>query len=1115
MLDCNETGESQTSQELAKLLANENPGTLAEESQVSEELSTKYEPSDPAQSEHYSPRQQYSLLDLGQGSPMSQTQHFSDDVEEGTHGSQKENHHSSTELESSKLEPNDPCSSNENAFTWSKNSPNAHPDPDEQSESLQRLSVSLERRDEPSVEAAGNVPSPPSQLPGERPESEMICSDFGASSPERLDGIREALSNHHATPISQIVDSQSQNSDKASQFSEIGSQDDEPQAQVVPEYDMDVLRRMENELYPDSQSQATQSTQPAASSDDNVINDKDWANFTGIQVPPHRRHRYLASAKEGAAIAAVRNDTFYDGYDSSAPPLDDGFMRQFPAGMPDPGDSDQETQPATQPAESSQQEGEWVPPVQFPAGHGSTSQEEGAATQIVEAQDVATQILDESLVNSDEVKPGSVGYSVIPAPKPPVRTTFTRAKSPISALEIVPDSEPPVPSPVKSTKRSSSVHAVTSPRQVFDTRAINQPVGTHPQPMEVDEVDEVEIPLAAVVKSGIKKVDNVKGCPSAAHMPPPPPKRSTKAEDKRQDNQNQEMTATVTQIRTSSKRKATPVTETVKDESSKKKGRVTKAKTTMPPARRSTRPTRNRRSLVESDSDGDIDDEIVLIKEEDDVVTVSGDGVDMTPSPSAAGESHRKRKRSVAISVPRKALKKEHMQTPANHPRRHSTASVNGKNTIQVASLRVLVLYTDGYWYPGTVREFQTPDSYKILYDDNSAGWAKTGSMRQLELRVGDEVMDSKTKKSGTVSEVKEDMIVVSGSGITFDLTYRYLRIPCDKVEAQWSDRELTIGVLAGIHDTSRQSALPEGADSFLRGCGIIITSNPNALQWNKEKNEILAAMIENGATLIEDWSDALQTSGTYIYDKGKGKKGKGKDTGNRNPKSWKITKEQARWFEDPDEGSIRRVFVLADAVCQKPKYLIALALGVPCLSTNWMTDSLQNRDAKEWSSYLLPKGIDNYTSQNVRLSQSVNLDWGMMPEHLTNIMDNPYAQKLFSGSSVLCVGDDYIPEQHEERMSANNYDDHGLGALRIVTNRSKITSGVPLIILAMGASQVTAVANLQDASKDEHFDYVLFKDPKWNSKFPAPKEGTIYASWSWAKQSLIRGQMLPLPENN
>ncbi|KAJ4464163.1 hypothetical protein J3R30DRAFT_3771761 [Lentinula aciculospora] len=264
-------------------------------------------------------------------------------------------------------------------------------------------------------------------------------------------------------------------------------------------------------------------------------------------------------------------------------------------------------------------------------------------------------------------------------------------------------------------------------------------------------------------------------------------------------------------------------------------------------------------------------------------------------------------------------------------------------------------------------------------------------------------------------------------------------------------------------------------------------------------------------ATLIEDWSDALQISGTYTYekDKGRGKKGKSKDTGKRIPKSWTITKDQARWFEEPGQGTIQRVFVLADTVCQKPKYLTALALGVPCLSTNWMTDSLQNRNAKDWSRYLLPKGID--PPQNARLSQSVNLDWGTMPENLENIMDNPYAHKLFAGMSVLCVGDDYIPEQNEERIGVNHYEDLGLGALRTVTNRSKITSGVALIVLAMGASQVTAVANLRDASKDEHFDYVVFKDMKWNSKYPAPKAGTNYASWSWAKQCLIRGQMLPL----
>ncbi|KAJ3999162.1 hypothetical protein F5050DRAFT_1798020 [Lentinula boryana] len=483
----------------------------------------------------------------------------------------------------------------------------------------------------------------------------------------------------------------------------------------------------------------------------------------------------------------------------------------------------------------------------------------------------------------------------------------------------------------------------------------------------------------------------------------------------------------------------------------------------------------------------------------------------MTPGPPTTSETHPKRKRAVTTSVPRKVLKKEPGQTPANRTSRcQSTASVTTKKVNPLPLLRVLALYTDGYWYPGSVGDFQKPDNYKIVYDDNSAEWARTGSMRRLEIRVGDEVTNSKTNKSGTVKEVKEDMLVVSpSSGPNFDLSYRYLCIPCDKVEAQWEDRELTRTLLAGINDTSRQPALPEGADGFLRGCGIIITSSPTALAWNKEKFDIFASMIENGATLIEDWSDALQISGTYVYDKGKGKKGKNKDAGIRKPKSWKITKDQARWFEELDKGSIQRVFVLADTVCQKPKYLIALALGVPCLSTNWMTDSLQEREAKDWNRYLLPKGID--APHNVRLSQSVNLDWGTAPEHLMNIMDNPYAHKLFAGMSVLCVGDDYIPEQHEERMGANNHGELGFEALRTIRNRSNITSGVALIILAMGASQVIAVANFQDANKEEHFDFVVFKDPKWRSKHPTPKEGTSHASWAWAKQSLIRGQMLPV----
>ncbi|KAJ3842493.1 hypothetical protein F5878DRAFT_576789 [Lentinula raphanica] len=551
------------------------------------------------------------------------------------------------------------------------------------------------------------------------------------------------------------------------------------------------------------------------------------------------------------------------------------------------------------------------------------------------------------------------------------------------------------------------------------------------------------------------------------------------------------MTETHTGTRTASKGKKRSGPEVaVKGQPRKKrKGNTVQASA----RRRSTRPTRNRQSLAENDSDEDnVVEEVVHVKQED-TATEPDDESYTTPAPSAQS----KRKRSVVPSYPRKSLKKEPGQTPANSKSRsRSIASVSTLKTKSLPLLRVLALYTDGYWYPGTVGDFQKPDNYKIVFDDASAEWARTGSMRRLDVRVGDEVTNSRTKKLGTVKEVKEDMVVVSSqSGPDFDLPYRDLCISCDKVESQWEDRELTRTLLAGITDISRQSVIPESADNFLRGCGIIITSTPNAQGWNKEKTEIFASMIENGATLIEDWSDALHISG---------------DTGKRKPKSWKITKEQTRWFEDPDMGTIQRVFVLADAVCQKPKYLIALALGVPCLETYWMTDDLQGRNTRDWRHYLLPKGYDTPTS-NVMLSQFLNLDWGSTPEHLTNIMDNPYAHKLFAGMNVLCVGDDYIPEEHEERMGANNYGDLKLEALRIVANRSKITSGVALIILAMGASQVTAVADFQDAHEDEHFDFVVFKDMKWNTKYPTPKEGTRHASWAWAKQCLIRGQMLPL----
>jgi hypothetical protein len=77
---------------------------------------------------------------------------------------------------------------------------------------------------------------------------------------------------------------------------------------------------------------------------------------------------------------------------------------------------------------------------------------------------------------------------------------------------------------------------------------------------------------------------------------------------------------------------------------------------------------------------------------------------------------------------------------------------------------------------------------------------------------------------------------------------------------------------------------------------------------------------------------------------------------------------------------------------------------------------------------------------------------------------------------------------------------------LNTISNRSKITSGVALIILAMGACQVIACNEWQHAPQDEEFDLIVFKDPKSMAKAGKSAGKTSHVSWAWVKQSLIRG---------
>ncbi len=64
---------------------------------------------------------------------------------------------------------------------------------------------------------------------------------------------------------------------------------------------------------------------------------------------------------------------------------------------------------------------------------------------------------------------------------------------------------------------------------------------------------------------------------------------------------------------------------------------------------------------------------------------------------------------------------------------------------------------------------------------------------------------------------------------------------------------------------------------------------------------------------MVADWTNALELDGTHI-------------TTNK----WVINDTDAKWRP----SSVERLFLLADQHSEKPKYLIALALGVPLHQT-------------------------------------------------------------------------------------------------------------------------------------------------------------------------------------
>ncbi|OCH92215.1 hypothetical protein OBBRIDRAFT_727222 [Obba rivulosa] len=472
----------------------------------------------------------------------------------------------------------------------------------------------------------------------------------------------------------------------------------------------------------------------------------------------------------------------------------------------------------------------------------------------------------------------------------------------------------------------------------------------------------------------------------------------------------------------------------------------------------------------------------------------------------AKATSSRKRKRTVSTSsrktAPRGAVRptRSTTGTPLNKAVKKRSVSSSVLLEQNPDATRVFALWKqDNHYYTGIVHSMASdnPPRYLIKFDDNTEDRVDATKLRMCLLKAGDHVMMGTNMRAIVVEDTMSgatDVCVRFNNSDDDDamvVPLNNVRIASRTLLSRFKDRVLdpkdiipAIGP-APFKPSPSPNRLSLASDGSAKGnrklfskTGLVVTLGPGNDDWERVKDRLMLSIRNHGGAVVEDWCDIFTLDGTFSQ-------------GN---KRWIGEKDDIRWIERDD---IDRVFLLSDDANQKPKFLIALALGIPCLSTEWLEVSINERTERDWQAYLLPAGFCD--PLNARVSQLVDLDWGNSVEHLTEIMSNLVPSKLFADQSILCLSPEFMPAPPK-------------ASRKVSTDIVRESGGmVPKIILCMGASRVEAVADARHATHPDlnKYDYVIVKEQSEVYRVSSTK-GANCVHFGWVKDCLIAGRLLP-----
>ncbi|KAF6218778.1 hypothetical protein HO133_005321 [Letharia lupina] len=115
---------------------------------------------------------------------------------------------------------------------------------------------------------------------------------------------------------------------------------------------------------------------------------------------------------------------------------------------------------------------------------------------------------------------------------------------------------------------------------------------------------------------------------------------------------------------------------------------------------------------------------------------------------------------------------------------------------------------------------------------------------------------------------------------------------------------------------------------------------------------------------------------------------------------------------------------LIADKHCRTAKFIQALSLGIPCLSTRWITNCVAKQRILPWAPYLLPSGESSFLGGAVR--SRVLHPFDAETATLSDIVEN--RPRMLNDASVLLI----MEKSHEKSMQQHPLITHALGASKV-----------------------------------------------------------------------------------